>query len=103
VVETETERHRPGGGAVGPGARERIGIVVVPLHEQKLEAGTAKQSSGGAEETTPVRVARQVAEVAQREERVAALLAGALDQAAQLAPVTVQIAKGEQTAHSSRA
>jgi len=103
MVETETEPHRPGGGAVGPGARERIDIVVVPLHEQKLEAGTAKQSSRGAEKTTPFRVTRQVAEVAQREERVAALLDSALDQAAQLTPVTVQIAKGEQTAHSSRA
>src|SRR5262245_10987420 len=58
VVQTETERHRPGGGAAGPGARERIGVVVVALHEQKLEAGTAKQGSGGAEETTPFRVAR---------------------------------------------
>ena len=65
MVETEPERHRPGAGAAGAGVRERIGVVVVPLHEQKLEAGTAKQSSGGAEETTPFRIARPVAEVAE--------------------------------------
>src|SRR5262245_30130406 len=103
VVNTETERHRAGGGAAGLGARERLGVVVVSLHEHKLEAGQAKQCSGGAEEAAPFGVARQVAEVAKGDERVAALLDGALDQAAQLASIAVQVAKGEQTAHSRRA
>jgi hypothetical protein len=43
------------------------------------------------------------AEVAEGDERVAALLDGALDQAAQVASVAVQVAEDEQTAHSSRA
>jgi hypothetical protein len=85
------------------GAGERLGVVVVSVHEQKLEARPAEQGASGAEETAPVRVARQVAEVAEGDKRVAALLDGALDQAAQVASVAVQVAKGEQTAHSSRA
>ena len=61
------------------GAGERLGVVVVSVHEQKLEAGTAEQGTGRAEKAAPFRVARQVAEVAERDERVAALLDGALD------------------------
>src|SRR5262249_29341442 len=103
VVQTETEWHRAGSEAARAGARERLGVVVVSVHEQKLEAGTAQQGTGGAEEAAPFRGARQVAEVAQGDERVAALLDGALDQAAQPASIAVQVAKGEQTTHSSRA
>ena len=62
---------------------------MVSLHEQKLEACATEQGTGGAEEAAPFRVARQVAEVAERDERVAALLDGALDQVAQVAPVAV--------------
>ena len=80
-------------------ARERLGVVVVSVHEQKLEAGAAEQGTGGAEEAASFRVAWQVAEVAERDERVAALLDGALDQVAQVASVAVQVAENEQTAH----
>jgi hypothetical protein len=76
---------------------------VVSLHEQKLEACSAEQGAGGAEEAACFRVARPVEEVAQGEECVAALLDGALDQAAQMPSVTVQVAEDEQPAHSSRA
>jgi hypothetical protein len=76
---------------------------VVPLHEQKLEAGPAEQGARGAEEAAPLRVVRQVAEVAERDERVALLLDRALDEVAQEASVAVQVTKGEQPAHSSRA
>ena len=76
---------------------------MVSVHEQKLEARTAEQGTGGAEEAAPFRVARQVAEVAERDERVAALLDGALDQAAQVASVAMQVTEDEQPAHSSRA
>src|SRR5262249_35227388 len=98
VVQTEAERHRAGGGAARAGARERLGVVVVSVHKQKLEVGPAKQGTSGTEEAASLRVVRQVAEVAQRDERVAALPDGTLDQTAQLAPVAVQVAKGEQTA-----
>src|SRR5262249_49265020 len=103
VVQTEAERHRAGGGAARAGARERLGVVVVSVHKQKLEVGPAKQGTSGTEEAASLRVVRQVAEVAQRDERVAALPDGTLDQTAQLAPVAVQVAKGEQTAQTSRA
>ena len=76
---------------------------MVSVDEQKLEARTAEQGTGGAEEAAPFRVARQVAEVAEGDERVAALLDGALDQAAQVASVAVQVTEDEQPAHSSRA
>jgi hypothetical protein len=82
---------------------ERLGVVVVSFHEQKLEVCPAEQGTGGAEEAAPFRVARQVAEVAEAEERLAALLDGTLDQAAQVASVGMQVAEDEQTAHSSRA
>ena len=82
---------------------ERLGVVVVSVHEQKLEARPAKQGIGGAEEAAPFRIARQVAEVAEGKERVAALLDGALDQAAQVASVAMQVTENEQPAHSSRA
>lgn len=84
-------------------AGERLGIVVVSFHEQKLEAGTAEQRAGGAEEAAAFRLAGQVAEVAERDERVTALLDGALDQFAQVAAVGMQITEDEQPAHSSRA
>jgi hypothetical protein len=50
-----------------------------PSHEQKLEACPTEHGTSGAEEAAPFRVARQVAEVAEGEERVAALLDAALD------------------------
>ena len=100
VVQAEAERHRAGRQSAGAG--KRLGVVVVSLHEQKLEACATEQGTGGAEEAAPFRVARQVAEVAERDERIAALLDGALDQIAQVAPVAVQVAEDEQTAHSSR-
>jgi hypothetical protein len=103
VVETETERDGAGDRAAGLGLRERLGVVVVSVHEQELEAGPAELGFGGAEEAAPFRVTRQVAEVAQGEERVAALLDCPLDQAAQPASVAVQVAKDEQTTQSSRA
>jgi hypothetical protein len=76
---------------------------VVSIDEQELEARPAEQGARGAEEAAPFRVARQEDEVAERDERVAALLDGALDQAAQVASVAVQVAEDKQTAHSSRA
>jgi hypothetical protein len=103
MVQAEAERHRRGGGGAGAGAGERLGVVVVSVHEQKLEAGPAEQSTCGAEEAAPFRVARQVAEVAEGDERVAALLDGALDQASQVASVAVKVAEDEQTAHSAEA
>jgi hypothetical protein len=84
-------------------ATTSLGIVVVSVHEQKLEAGPAEQSTGGAEEAAPVRVTRRVTEVAEGDERVAALLNGTLDQAAQVASVAVKIAEDEQAAHSAEA
>ncbi len=86
---------------MGSGERERFGVVVVSVHEQKLEACPAEQSTGGAQEAAPFRVTRQIAEVAEGNERVAALLDGAFDQAAQVASVAVKVAEDEQTAHSS--
>jgi hypothetical protein len=82
---------------------ERLRVVVVSLHEQKLEACPTEQGTGGAKEAASVRVARQVAEVPEAEERLATLLDGALDQAAQVASVAVQVAEDEQTAQSNRA
>jgi hypothetical protein len=103
VVQAVAERHRAGGGGAGVGAGERLGVVVVSFHEQKLEACPAEQGTGEAEEAAPFRVTRQVAEVAEAEERLAAFLDGLLDQAAQVASVGVQVAEDEQPAHSSRA
>ena len=103
MVQAEAERHRPGGRSAGAGVGERLAVVVVSVHEQKLEARTAEQGTGGAEKAAPFRVARQVADVAERDERVAALVDGALDQAAQVASVAMQVTKDEQPAHSSRA
>jgi hypothetical protein len=103
VVQTVTERNRAIGGAASPGTRERLGVVVVSVHEQQLEVGPAKHGTGRAEEPASFRVAGQVAEIAQGDERVAALLDSALDQTAQVVSITVQVAKGEQAAHSSRA
>jgi hypothetical protein len=102
VVQAEAKRHRTGRGSASVGARERLGVVVVSVHKEKLEACAAEQCTGGAEEAAPFPVARQVAEVAEGDERVAALLDGALDQAAQVASVAVQVAEDQQTAHSSR-
>jgi ABC-type tungstate transport system permease subunit len=102
VVQTEAERPRAGGGGTGVSLGERLGVVVVSVHQQKLEASPAQQGTGEAEEAAPFRVARQVAEVAERDERVATLLDGAPDQAAQVASVAVNVAEDEQTAHSSR-
>ena len=103
VVQAEAESHRAGRGGAGVGVGERLGVVVVSLHEQKLEARPAEQGTCGTEKAAPFRLARQVVEVAQGHERVAALLDGALDQAAQVPSVAVQVAEDEQTAHSSRA
>jgi predicted RNA-binding Zn ribbon-like protein len=102
VMEAEAQRHRPGSGCVRAGAGERLGVVVVSVHEQKLEPRTTEQSTGGAKEAAPFQVARQVAEVAEGDERVAALLDGALDQVAQVASVAMHVAEDEQTAHSPR-
>jgi hypothetical protein len=103
VVQAETERHRAGRGHAGAGAGKRLGVVVVSVDEQKLESCPPEQGTGGAEEAAPFRLARQVAEVAEGDERVAAFLDGALDQAAQVASVAVQVAEDERAAHSSRA
>jgi hypothetical protein len=103
VVQAEAEPHRAGRAGPGVGAGERLGVVVVSLHEQKLEARPPEQGTGRTEEAAPFRLARQVVEVAQGHERVAALLDGALDQAAQMASVAVHVAEDEQAAHSSRA
>jgi hypothetical protein len=89
-MEAESQRHRPGRRCVLAGAGERLGVVVVSVHEQKLEPRTTEQSGSGATEAAPFRVARQVAEVAGGEERVAALLNGALEQVAQVASVAMQ-------------
>ena len=102
VVHAEAERDRAGGGGARVGVRERFGVVVVSVHEEKLEVGAAEQGTGGTEEAAPFRVARQVAEVAEGEERVAALLDCALDQVAQVASVAVQVTEDEQAAHSNR-
>ena len=103
MVQAVAERHRARRGSAGVGAGERLGVVVVSVDEQKLEACPPEQGTGGAEEAAPFRVARQVAEVAEGDERVAALLDGALDQVTQVASVAVQVAEDEQPAHSSRA
>jgi hypothetical protein len=94
-VHTETEPYRAVRGGAGAGAREGLGIVVVAVHEEQLEAGSAQQRGRGAEEAAPFRVARQVAKVAQREERVTAPMHGALDQAAQVASLTVKVSEDE--------
>jgi hypothetical protein len=102
VVQAVAKRHRPRGWRAGAGAGERRGVVVVSVHEEKLEACPAELGTGGAEEAAPFRIARQVAEVAEGDERVAALLDGALDQVAQVASVAVQVTEYEQAAHSNR-
>jgi hypothetical protein len=76
---------------------------VVSLHEQKLEAHSAEQGAGGTEEAAPFRLPRQVGEVTERHERVTALVDGALDQAAQMPSVAMQVAEDEQTTHPTRA
>ena len=95
------EGHRAGRGGAGIGAGERVGVVVVSFYEQQLEACPAEQCTGGAEEAAPFRVARQVAEVAEAKQRVAALLDRALNQASQVVTVGMKVAENEQTAHSS--
>ncbi len=82
VVQTEAERHRSGRGRAGAGIGERLAVVVVSVHKEKLEARPAEHGTGGAEEAAPFRVARQIEEVAEGNERVAALLDGAFDQVA---------------------
>jgi hypothetical protein len=39
------------------GAGQRLGVVVVSFHEQKLEPGAAELCTGRAEEAAPFRVA----------------------------------------------
>jgi hypothetical protein len=95
VMEAETQRHRAGRGCVLAGAGEHLGVVVVPVHEQKLKPSPAEQGASRAEEAAPFRLARQVAEVAEGDERVAALLDGALDQAAQVRSVAVQVTENK--------
>jgi hypothetical protein len=102
VVEAEAERHGAGCGHAGAGSGERPGVIVVSFDEQELQAREAEEGAGRAEEAASFRRARQVAEIAERDERIATLLDGALDQAAQVASVAVQVADDEQTAHSSR-
>jgi hypothetical protein len=97
VVHAVAEGHRAGCGGAFSGAGERLRVVVVSFYEQKLEACSAEQSTGGAEEAAPFLVARQVAEVAEAKQRVAVLL----DRAAQVVTVGVQVAEDEQTAHLS--
>ena len=75
---------------------------MISVHKEKLEACPAKEAIGGAEEAPPFRLAGQVAEVAEGNERIAALLDGTLDQVTQVASVAVHVARDEQTAHSSR-
>ena len=101
VMQAKAERHRTGRGGASVSTGERLGVVVVSVHEQKLEARAAEEGAGGAEEAAPLRVARQVAEIAERDKRRAALLNGALDQAAQVPSVAMQVTKDEQPAHSS--
>ena len=103
VVQAEAEPHRAGRAGAGVGAGERLGVVVVSLHEQKLEARPAEQGNGGAEEAAPFSLALQIVDVAERHECVAVLRDGALDQATQMASVAVQVAEDEQPAHTSRA
>jgi hypothetical protein len=103
VVQAEAEPHRARRGGAGVGAGERIGVVVVSVHEEKLEARSAEQGAGRTEEAAPLRLPRQVGEVTERYERVAALVDGALDQAAQMPSVAVQVAEDEQTTHPGRA
>jgi transposase InsO family protein len=102
VVQAEAERHKPGHRRAVAGRGERLGVVVVSVHEEKLEARAAQEGAGGAEEAAPFRLARQVAEVAERDERVAALLDGALDQTAEVASVAMHVAEDKQPAHSRR-
>jgi hypothetical protein len=79
VVQAEAQPDRARREGAGVGAGKRLGVVVVSVHEQKLEACPAEQGTGGTEEAAPFRLARQVAEVAEGEERVTALLDGALE------------------------
>ena len=102
VVQAVPERHRAGRGEASAGPGERLGVVVVSVHKQKLEACSAEAGTSGAEEAAPFRVTRQVAEVTEGDERVAALLDGALDQAVQVASVAMHVAEYEQPAHSRR-
>jgi hypothetical protein len=83
------------------GAGERLGIVVIPVDEEKLQACPAEQSTRGTEEATPFWLPRQVTEVAEGEERVAVLLDSALDHVAQVASVAVEVTEDEQPAHPS--
>jgi hypothetical protein len=76
---------------------------VVSVHEQKLEARSPEQGAGGTQKAASFRLPRQVGEVTERHERVAALVNGALDQPAQMPSVAVQVAEDEQTTHPSRA
>jgi hypothetical protein len=99
VVQAEAERDRARCGRAGVRAGERFSVVVVSFHEQKLEACPAEQSTSRPEEAAPLRVARQVAKVAEGDERVAVLLDCALDQVGQVASVAVQVAENEQPAH----
>ena len=103
VVQAEAERHGAGRGSASVGARERVAVVVIPVDEQKLQACPPEQSISGTEEATSFRLARQVAEVAEGDERVAVLLNGSRDQIAQVASVAMQVTEDEQPAHSSRA
>jgi hypothetical protein len=45
VVQAEAEPHRAGRARTGVGTGERLGVVVVSVHEQKLEADPAEQGS----------------------------------------------------------
>jgi hypothetical protein len=101
VMKTEAEPHRACDGRAGAG--ERLGVVMVSVDEQNLETGSAKQGASGAKKAASFRVVRQVAEVTEGDERVAALLDCSVDQVAQVASVAVQVAEDEQSAHSSRA
>ena len=65
MVQAVAERYRADPGSASVGAGERLGVVVVSVDEQKLEACPPEQGATGAEEATPFRVARQVAEVAE--------------------------------------
>ena len=103
MVQAEPEPHRAGHAGPGVGAGERLGVVVVSVHEQKLEPRSVEQGTGGTEKATTFRFAREVVQVAQGHERVAALVDGTLDQAAQMTSVAVQVAEHEQTTHLSRA
>jgi hypothetical protein len=68
---------------------------VVPVHEQKLEGRPAELGTGETKEAAPFRLPRQVGEVTERHERVTALVNGALDQAAQMPSVAMQVAEDE--------